>query len=103
MSHPVPAQAASSYELRIDGHLDGHWSAWFGARTLTRNDDGTTTLCGPLIDQSDLHGLLAKVRDLGATLVSVHVVDGVDPIPVAWPPVDLTVEPAEPPACQPLS
>lgn len=69
---------------------------------MTRNDDGTTTLCGPLIDQSDLYGLLAKVRDLGATLISVHVVDGVDRLLAAGPPVDVTIEPDEPPACQPL-
>ena len=65
------------YEFRLDGYLDTHWSAWFGAKTMARNDDGTT-LCGPLIDQSDLHGLLAKVRDLGATLLSVFVIEAVD-------------------------
>ena len=34
-------------------------------------DDGTTTLRGAVTDQAELHGLLAKVRDLGATLISV--------------------------------
>jgi hypothetical protein len=62
------------YELRIAGHLDEHWSTWFNL-TLTRNDDGTTTLRGPVTDQADLHGLLAKVRDLGATLLSVDTID----------------------------
>ncbi len=62
------------YELRVDGHLDEHWSTWFGL-TLTRNDDGTTTLRGPVTDQADLHGLLAKVRDLGATLLSFRTID----------------------------
>jgi GTPase len=60
-----------TYELRINGHLDQHWSTWFGALTLTHEDDGTTTLRGPVTDQAELHGLLAKVRDLGAGLISV--------------------------------
>jgi hypothetical protein len=59
------------YELRVEGHLDAHWSAWFGGLTLTREDDGTTTLSGPVTDQAELHGLLARIRDLGAPLLSV--------------------------------
>jgi hypothetical protein len=63
------------YELRIEGHLDEHWSAWFGGLTLVRHDDGTTTLRGAVVDQAELHGLLAKVRDLGTTLISVTATD----------------------------
>jgi GTPase len=62
------------YALRIEGHLDEHWSTWFGGLTLVREDDGTTTLRGVVTDQAELHGLLAKVRDLGATLISVTTV-----------------------------
>jgi hypothetical protein len=62
----------NAYEIRIVGHLDERWSAWFGGLALVREDDGTTTLRGPVADQADLHGLLAKVRDLGATLISVN-------------------------------
>jgi hypothetical protein len=64
------------YELRLQGHLDQHWSTWFTGLTLTQNPDGTTSLCGTLEDQAELHGLLAKVRDLGATLLSVTSVPG---------------------------
>jgi hypothetical protein len=64
------------YELRLQGHLDQHWSNWFTGLTLTQNPDGTTSLCGTLEDQAELHGLLAKVRDLGATLLSVTSVPG---------------------------
>jgi len=39
--------------------------------TLLREDDGTTTLRGAVADQAELHGLLAKIRDLGAPLLSV--------------------------------
>ena len=70
--------APAHYELRVEGHLDQHWSAWFGGLTLTHEDDGTTTLRGLVTDQAELHGLLAKVRDLGATLISVTP-DGTGP------------------------
>ena len=59
------------YEIRVLGHLDAHWSAWFDGLSLTHEGDGTTTIRGPLADQSALHGLLQKVRDLGLDLVSV--------------------------------
>lgn len=72
-TRPAP-HTTGNYELRIDGHLDQHWSTWFGL-TLTHDDDGTTTLRGPVTDQAELHGLLAKVRDLGATLLSVKTID----------------------------
>lgn len=78
MSNPGPSTPAG-YELRIEGHLDQHWSAWFGSLTLTHNDDGTTTLRGGVTDQSELHGLLAKVRDLGITLLSVTPLGTVTP------------------------
>jgi hypothetical protein len=63
------------YEVRLAGHLDVHWSAWFGDLTLTHDGDGTTTLRGPVADQAELHGLLARVRDLGATLISLAPID----------------------------
>ena len=66
------------YELRLQGHLDEHWSAWLDGLALTHQDDGTTTVCGDVADQCELHGLLAKVRDLGVTLISVTSVDGAD-------------------------
>jgi hypothetical protein len=75
MTHASHARAPSAYRLRVHGHLDQHWSASFGDLTLTREDDGTTTLAGPVADQAQLHGLLTKIRDLGVTLVSVEVVD----------------------------
>ena len=60
------------YDIRIEGHLDEHWSAWFGGLAVTPADDGTTTLSGVVADQAELHGLLAKIRDLGAHLLSVN-------------------------------
>ena len=59
------------YEIRIKGHLDDRWAAWFGGVTLTLEDNGETLLTGPVVDQAALHGWLRKVRDLGMPLISV--------------------------------
>jgi hypothetical protein len=60
------------YRIHIDGHLDPVWSAWIDGLTITQVEDGTTTLTGPLVDQAALYGLLSRLRDLGATLLSVE-------------------------------
>lgn len=78
MAHSRRRQQPIAYEICVLGHLDPHWSAWFTGLTLTQQDDGTTTLWGVVTDQAELHGLLAKVRDLGATLLSVTSVDRTD-------------------------
>jgi hypothetical protein len=64
-------QGAGRYEIRLIGHLDTRWAAWFDGLSLTRQDDGTTVIVGPVADQAALHGLLQKVRDAGLPLVSV--------------------------------
>ncbi len=59
------------YQIRLKGHLDDRWAAWFEGLTLTREDNGETLLTGPVVDQAALHSLLRKVRDLGMPLLSV--------------------------------
>ena len=66
----------SDYEIRLGGHLDDHWSAWLDGLAITREADGTTTLRGAVADQAQLHGLLTKVRDLGAPLISLERAPG---------------------------
>jgi hypothetical protein len=66
---------AGLYEIRIKGHLDTRWAAWFDGLSLTPDSDGTTVIRGPVIDQAALHGLLQRVRDIGLPLVSVTHVD----------------------------
>jgi hypothetical protein len=68
----APAQPPARYRIRIRGHLDPAWSTWFDDLTVTQADDGTTELAGPLADQAALFGLLARLRDLGATLLLVE-------------------------------
>jgi hypothetical protein len=68
-SRPPP----TAYRLRVEGHLGDHWGSYFDGFTTTHESDGTTTLTGEVEDQAQLHGLLARVRDLGVTLLSVDV------------------------------
>jgi hypothetical protein len=66
---------AGRYEIRLKGRLDSRWAAWFDGLTITHENDGTTTIHGPIVDQAALHGVLQKVRDLGLPLVSVTQVE----------------------------
>jgi hypothetical protein len=61
------------YEIRVEGVLDGGWSAWFDGLDVSGDaDGGTTTIAGPVRDQAALHGLLGKIRDLGLPLLAVR-------------------------------
>ena len=66
-----PGHNPGRYEIRVKGHLDSRWAAWFDGLSLTNSSDGTTLICGPVADQAALHGLLKKVRDMGLPLISV--------------------------------
>jgi hypothetical protein len=70
-----PNSNSQIYEIRLKGHLDNRWSAWFEGLTITLEKDGDTLLTGLVVDQAALHGLLKKVRDLGMPLVSVSPVE----------------------------
>jgi hypothetical protein len=61
----------ANYEIRVEGFPD---PAWFEDFDVTR-DAGHTIVSGQLVDQSALHGLLARVRDLGLCLISVRRLD----------------------------
>ena len=65
------SQVGDSYTIRIQGQLAPRWSEWFEGLTIMHTESGETILSGPVVDQAALHGLLAKVRDLNLTLVSV--------------------------------
>lgn len=60
------------YRVKIRGELDAKWSEWFYGMTITNESDGTTTLCGPLPDQTVLHSVLDRIRDMNLQLISVN-------------------------------
>lgn len=64
------------YEIRLEGHLGGHWLAWFEDTTITLEPNGATRLTCVVADQAALHALLRKVRDLGIPLLAVTRVEG---------------------------
>jgi len=64
-----------TYEIRLKGHLPDRWAGWFGEVSIGLDEDGTTRLTCPEIDQAALYGLLKKVRSLGLPLLSVNRVE----------------------------
>jgi hypothetical protein len=74
--HSGPLQ----YDIRVKGHLDARWASRFIGLRLTNEDDGSTLIHGPVLDQAALHGLLQQFRDMGMPLLSVTPVraDGAD-------------------------
>ena len=72
-SHGASASSAGfRYAIRVQGHLDAHWSEWLDGMTLAHEEGGVTRLEGPVRDQSALYGLLNKLRDLSLPLISVQ-------------------------------
>jgi len=60
------------YEIKLQGHLDTNWSEWFYGMTITHEPDGVTTLFGSLPDQTVLHSILDRLRDMNLPLISVN-------------------------------
>ena len=81
------AEHGTRYEIRVLGALDARWSAWFAGLDVSCKAAGETTLTGPLRDQDELHGVLARIRDLGVPLIAVRRLEG-DPTGAAAPETD---------------
>ncbi len=64
-------EESMKYQIRVEGQLNSHWSHWFEGMTIDY-DGNTTILTGPVADQSHLHGMLHRIRDLNLTLISVN-------------------------------
>lgn len=87
------------YEITIKGLLDDHWGQWFEGMTLKRQENvepgqDCTLIIGPMADQSALHGLLAKIRDLNLSLVSVRKLDSKEPVGHGADPEDINTGPS---------
>ena len=65
---------AETYRIRVRGHLADRWSDELGGMAVQLHDDGTTVLAGPIVDQAALHGVIARIRDLGLPLLAVDCV-----------------------------
>mgnify|MGYP003565769374 CR=1 FL=1 len=69
----------ATYRIEIQGRLDESWSFWFDDMAITiESGDGATivtVLSGTVADQVALHGVLARVRDLGLPLLSVQRIE----------------------------
>lgn len=80
MRFSVPTVLGMSiYEITIRGRLPNNWEYWFDGFAATSSPSpkgAVTTLVGPVIDQAQLHGLLAALRDLGLPIERVlHLVE----------------------------
>jgi len=71
MSQTANRDEAAFYEIRVRGVLDENWSEWLGGLEIRPLENGETVLAGLIRDQSALHGLLNKIRDLGMPLLYV--------------------------------
>jgi hypothetical protein len=67
--------AAVTYRIRVQGLLAQEWGEWFDGFVISYEAGHDTTLTGSVVDQGALHGLLARMRDLGLTLLRVERVD----------------------------
>jgi hypothetical protein len=81
-NHSRPAARPTTYEIVVRGELSQRFAAAFEGMTLVAGN-GWTAISGPVVDQAQLHGLLARVRDLALDLVSVS--STLEPAPATWP------------------
>ena len=64
-----------TYQIRVKGHISDSWSTWFEEMTIHREECGETIITGQLPDQTALHGVLMKIRDLGLILLELKYLD----------------------------
>jgi hypothetical protein len=62
------------YEIRVKGRVDSRWFQCYAGLGVTYQA-GDTILSGPIRDQSALHGVLERVRDLNLVLMSLKCVE----------------------------
>lgn len=68
-------KSSITYEIRVEGLVDRLWARWFNGMTITYVNNTETILIGELQDQTALHGVLERIRDLGLNLISVRRVE----------------------------
>ena len=71
ISPPSDDETGNHYEIKVKGQLEEHWADWLGGLSITHDAQGNSLLTGLVPDQAALHGILAQIRDLGLTLISL--------------------------------
>lgn len=59
-------------KIKIQGHLDKKWEDWFEGMKIIY-EDNNTILVGFVKDETFVHGILNRIRDLNLKLISVHL------------------------------
>ena len=60
------------YRIAVKGQVEPAWADWLGGLEVEHDAAGNTWLTASLKDQAQLHGLLARIRDLNWTLLAVE-------------------------------
>jgi hypothetical protein len=63
------------YEIRVKGYLSADWSDWFDHLTIANTENGEAIISGPIRDQAELHGILARVHALNLPLLAVSRIE----------------------------
>jgi len=71
MKNQRKVNAPEFYEIRVAGHMSTNWAARFEGLSMRHEPEGETVLTG-MLDQSAMHGVFVKIRDLGLYLISVN-------------------------------
>ena len=71
----MPTTGPTTYRITVSAEPSPAWASWFEGSHLAREPNGETTLMVDVPDQAALHGILARLRDLGLPLVAIHPVE----------------------------
>ena len=66
------------YQIKFRQTLDATWDEWFAPLEIIPQPDGTTLLRGDFPDQTALHSVLNKIRNLNLELLSVTSTDSLE-------------------------
>jgi hypothetical protein len=77
VAYPVSGAELMKYQIAVREHLDAKWAKWFSEMEIAtcQESRALTVLTGFVADQAALHGILARIRDLNLTIVSVRWLD----------------------------
>jgi hypothetical protein len=64
----------STFEIHVESHISDARADLFEGMSIQRQQDGTTFICGPLPDQTALHSILIRLRDMNIKIISVNTV-----------------------------